>query len=263
MTTVYSDKDIDREELEGNRFDDVPEEARVDASEQQFHEAALQVIIQRNDFLLPNLIDMLTTHKTLEVSPYYQRRSRWDISRKSQLIESFLVNIPVPPVFLYENEFARYEVMDGQQRISAILEFFENQFPLRGLQILNSLVGKRFRQLPLVIRAGLERRSLPAIILLKESTPSHESTLHLRRYVFERLNTGGLRLNAQEIRNSVHAGKFNDLLIELSRHDLFTSMWGIPSLELHETVEPSPNCDETPCIEECTTLNWFYGYSPC
>ena len=129
--------------------------------------------------------------------------------------------------------------MDGQQRVSAILEYFNNQFALRGLEILNSLLGKRFHELPREIRAGLERRSLPAIILLKESTPSHDSAIQLRRYVFQRLNTGGIRLNAQEVRNSVYAGPFNNLLGELSRHPLFTSMWDIPPSEPNESTNPS------------------------
>ena len=129
--------------------------------------------------------------------------------------------------------------MDGQQRVSAILGYFENQFELSGLEILKSLSGKRFHELPREIRAGLERRSLPAIILLKESTPSPESTIQLRRYVFERLNTGGVRLNAQEVRNSVHTGRFNDLLLELSRKSLFTTMWDIPPSEPNERTEPS------------------------
>ena len=228
-----------KEEHEAERFEDVTEDSGTSVSEQEFRDAAMQIVVQRNDFLLPNLIDMLTTHKTVEVSPYYQRRARWDARRKSKLIESFLVNIPVPPVFLYENEFARYEVMDGQQRISAILEYFENQFPLRGLEILPSLQGKRFHELPKEVRAGLERRSLAAIILLKESTPSDESAKHLRRCVFERLNTGGIRLNAQEVRNSVYAGPFNNLLLELSRHCMFTEMWDIPPIEVNEGIEPS------------------------
>ena len=71
------------------------------------------------------------------------------------MIESFLVNIPVPPAFLYENEFPRYEVMDGEQRISTILQVFENQFPLRSLEILKGLQGYRFHMLPGVVRAGL------------------------------------------------------------------------------------------------------------
>lgn len=239
MAKSFIEEGITREETQAERFDDMREDSDVDASEQEFRDAALQIVVQRNDFLLPNLIDMLKTHRTMEVSPYYQRRARWDTKRKSKLIESFLVNIPVPPIFLYENEFARYEVMDGQQRISAILEYFENQFALQGLEILKSLIGKRFHDLPREIRAGLERRSLSAIILLKESTPSQESKVHLRKYVFQRLNTGGVRLNGQEVRNSVYAGSFNNLLLELSRHQLFTSMWDIPPFEPDENVQPS------------------------
>ena len=239
MTTRLSNEFATKEELQDERFTDVQEGLSDSVSEREFHDAALRIVIQRNDFLLPNLIDMLKTRQTLEIAPYYQRRARWDVGRKSRLIESFLVNIPVPPVFLYEREFAQYEVMDGQQRLSAILEYFNNQFELRGLEILNTLHRKRFHELPPEIRAGLERRSLPAIILLKESTPSDESALQLRRYVFQRLNTGGVRLNAQEIRNSVYSGRFNDLLLELSRNDLFTTMWDIPPLEPDEETEPS------------------------
>ena len=239
MIEFSTDGQISREEQEAERFSDMPEDSVVTNPEQEFRDASMRVIIQRNDFLLPALIDMLTTHRTLEVSPYYQRRARWDIKRKSRLIESFLVNIPVPPVFLYENEFARYEVMDGQQRVSAILEFFQNKFSLRGLEILNGLHGLRFDELPKEVKAGLERRSLAAVILLKESTPSHDSAILLRRYVFERLNTGGVRLNAQEVRNSVYTGPFNDLIIKLSRAPLFTSMWDIPALEPNGSSEPT------------------------
>ena len=222
-------------------FDDVngSELSPVPDAEHEFQDAGLQIIVQRNDFFLPNLIDMLKTHKTLEVAPYYQRRARWDTVRRSRLIESFLINIPVPPVFLYENDFARYEVMDGQQRVMAILDYFENKFSLRKLEMLTSLNGKRFHDLPRQIRAGLERRSLSAIILLKESAPSQKAIAQLRRHVFERLNTGGVRLNAQEVRNCVHAGNFNNLLLKLSRDDLFTRMWNIPSFEPDEIIEPS------------------------
>ena len=238
---VFEDITTEEEQLADEKFDDVDvtEDSIALASEEEFREVSLQIIVQRNDFLLPNLIDMLKSHKTLKVAPYYQRRARWDNGRKSRLIESLLINIPVPPVFLYENEFARYEVMDGQQRVSAILDYFDNKFPLRRLEMLTSLNGKRFHDLPRQIRAGLERRSLSAIILLKESAPSQDAIVQLRRHVFERLNTGGIRLNAQEVRNCVHAGSFNNLLLELSRHELFTSMWDIPAREPDEMTEPS------------------------
>ena len=240
LLTDYSISKVElEEELEAERFEDMGEEPEVATSEKEYREAALRVVLQRNDFLLQNLIDMFRTHKTLEMSPYYQRRARWDITRQSKLIESFLVNIPVPPVFLYEVELANYEIMDGQQRVSAILEYFDNKFALRGLEILKSLDGKRFHELPNEIKAGLLRRSLSAYILLRESTSSPESAGLLRRRVFERLNTGGIRLNAQEIRNSVNSGPFNNMLLELSRNPRFTKMWDIPPFEDDERTNPS------------------------
>ena len=250
MVELLADYNITADELKNERFDDADENLEFEASEQEFRDAALRVVLQRNDFLLPNLIDMFRTHMTLEVSPFYQRRVRWDVGRKSKLIESFLVNIPVPPVFLYENDFAKYEVMDGQQRVSAILEYFDDQFPLRDLEILKSLNGRKFQQLPHEIRAGLQRRSLSAFILLKESTPSPESVRLLRRHVFERLNTGGIRLNAQEVRNSVNPGRFNNLLLELSRHSLFTSKWGIPAYEPNEDTNPSRKLRRNPLFRD-------------
>ena len=239
------------EEQRAERFDDsgMEDEPRVGVSEQEYREASLRVVLQRNDFLLPNLMDMFRTHKTLELSPYYQRRTRWDVVRQSKLIESLLVNIPIPPVFLYEVDFATYEIMDGQQRVSAILEYFDDKFALRGLEILTRLEGKQFGDLPNEIRAGLQRRSISAYILLKESTPSVESAGLLRRYVFQRLNTGGIRLNAQEIRNSVNSGAFNDMLHELSRDGLFTKMWDIPPFEPNEKTNPSDKLTRNPLFK--------------
>ena len=240
LLTDYSISKVElEEELEAERFADTDEEPEVPTSEKEYREAALRVVLQRNDFLLQNLIDMFRTHKTLEVSPYYQRRARWDITRQSKLIESFLVNIPVPPVFLYEAELANYEIMDGQQRVSAILEYYDNKFALHGLEILKSLEGMKYRELPSEIKAGLLRRSLSAYILLRESTSSPESAGVLRRRVFERLNTGGIRLNAQEIRNSVNSGPFNNMLLELSRNTRFTKMWDIPPFDPNEKTNPS------------------------
>jgi len=232
-----------QDELQKESFDDnvetQPAALEEIEIESRFRETAVRIVVQRNDFLLPNLIDMMTVHKTVNVSPFYQRRLRWDIKKKSLLIESFLVNIPVPPVFLYETEFAQYEVMDGQQRLSSIRQFFANEFDLQGLELLQELEGRRYHELPGVVRAGLDRRSLAAIVLLKESSDTEDQSLRLRQKVFERLNTGGVRLNAQEVRNSLQAGRFNELLHQLARSELFTKIWGIPPRENDEDT-PGP-----------------------
>src|SRR6201994_3445322 len=103
------------------------------------------------------------------------------------------MNIPVPPVFLYEKDFNSYEVMDGQQRITAIRDFYANQYKLSGLQMWPELNGRSYSALPEKIKAGIDRRSITSIVLMKESTESEEDASFLRETVFDRLNTGGVK----------------------------------------------------------------------
>jgi len=201
--------------------------------ERLYDTGTARIVTQRNDFLLPNLLESIDQDMYINLNPTYQRRLRWDRTRKSKLIESLLMNVPIPPVFLYEVDLARYEVMDGQQRLSTIREFFNNEFPLSGLEEWPWLNRRRYSDLPGRIQLGLHRRAISAIIVLSESLGD------IKRFVFERLNTGGVRLNAQEVRNAIYGGPFNDLLHELSRSPLFTLIWEIPSAERIEARRPS------------------------
>lgn len=192
-----------------------------------------RVVYQTNNFLLPQIRDLIVDGDDVNLRPEYQRRLRWSTTQKSLLIESLLLNVPVPPVFFYENDLARYEVMDGQQRLNAIKEFLSNGLVLRGLQIIPALNGRSYAQLPPKVKRGLDRSSISAIVLLQESKSRIQKSgsarfYELRRFVFERLNTGGKRLSAQEIRNAIYAGHFNSLIVELSRDPTFTRIWDIP-----------------------------------
>lgn len=151
-----------------------------------------------------------------------------DSKTQSLLIELFIMNIPVPPVFLYERDYNSYEVMDGQQRITAIRDFYANAFKLRGLETWPELNGRTYATLPEKIRAGIDRRSITSIVLLKELTESEEEASVLRETVFDRLNTGGVKLERQEIRNALYRGAFNDMLHEITRSDDFREVWGMP-----------------------------------
>jgi Protein of unknown function DUF262 len=207
--------------------------ASDDAVEDEIVKQPFRVVYQTNNFLLPQIRDLIATGEGVNLRPEYQRRLRWTNKQKSLLIESLLLNIPVPPVFFYENDLARYEVMDGQQRLNAIKEFFNNEFPLRGLQIIASLNGRTYAKLPPKVKRSLDRASLSAIVLLQESQgkikkADSSRVYELRRFVFERLNTGGKRLSAQEIRNAIYGGEFNNLIVDLSRNPIFTRIWGIP-----------------------------------
>ncbi|RNA78453.1 DUF262 domain-containing protein, partial [Staphylococcus aureus] len=80
-----------------------------------------------------NTIVSLVESEDYILNPEFQRRHRWDATRKSKLIESFIMNVPIPPIFLYEFEYSKYEVMDGLQRLTAISQFYKDEFILQDL----------------------------------------------------------------------------------------------------------------------------------
>ncbi|MCW5676011.1 MAG: DUF262 domain-containing protein [Xanthobacteraceae bacterium] len=198
-----------------------------------------RIVIETNREKLPGFVGSMKEPGYLDLRPFYQRRPRWSHKKQSLLIESFIMNIPVPPVFLYEKEYNSYEVMDGQQRITAIRDFYENRFELEGLEMWPELNGRKYHNLPEKLKAGVDRRSITSIVLLKESTADEEAAWALRETVFERLNTGGVELEHQEIRNALYQGALNDLLFELARLDAFRNAWGIPRFVENE-IEKNP-----------------------
>jgi len=201
---------------------------------EKYEKGEHRIVTETNREKLPNFIDALKRNDYMEVRPFYQRRSRWDIERQSKLIESFIINIPVPPIFLYEQSYNSYEVMDGQQRITAIDDFYNNKFALKGLDLWPELNGLTYSELPNKVRSGLDRRAISSIVLLTESAQEEEDAIFLRQLVFERLNTGGIKLERQEIRNSLGSGLFNDLLFKLARLDNFRNVWELPTYEVEE-----------------------------
>jgi hypothetical protein len=203
--------------------------ATIRELEKKFEDTAFRLTQERNDFLLPQIVDFVRARKWMNLRPEYQRRLVWDVEKRSLFIESLLLNVPVPPVFLYEWELSRYEVMDGQQRLNAVVDFYDNGFALKGLEKWTELAGYRYRDLPDTLQRGLDRRRLSATVLLverpKDTQPQHSD---VRKLVFDRLNTGGLQLNSQELRNCLYDSTFNRKLIELSRDEEFQRAWDIP-----------------------------------
>lgn len=188
----------------------------------------LRIVTESNREQLPNFVEALHRKGWMELRPFYQRRPRWDPVRQSKLIESFIMNVPVPPLFVYESDLAKYEVMDGQQRITAILDFYTNKLKLKGLEQWPELNGRIYDTLPSEIRKGLDRRSISYTVLLKESATSSEEESLLRQEVFERLNTGGVHLSQQEVRNALYQSRFNALLFELAKNATFRQVWELP-----------------------------------
>ena len=176
----------------------------------RFIDAQNNLVVQHSDFSLRAIQDMALSG-AIDLEPHYQRRDRWKPDRQSALIESFILNVPVPPVYLSEDDFGKYSVIDGKQRITAIRDFLTGSLKLVGLKRFKELEGAVFSDLPTQIQNALAVRPyIRVITLLKQTDPQ------LKYEVFLRLNTGGEQLLAQEIRNVAFSGPLNDLLFELS-----------------------------------------------
>ncbi|WP_426163801.1 DUF262 domain-containing protein [Sandarakinorhabdus sp. DWP1-3-1] len=172
------------------------------------------------------------------IIPFYQRRYVWTIEQASKLVESFLMGLPVPQVFLYENDENQLEVIDGQQRLLSVKYFFEGyfgeadargrrqEFRLKGLAQRSEYNGKLFSELSNRDQRKLKNSTLRAINIrqLKPSTDG-DSAFH----IFERLNTGGTRLKPQEIRNAVYRGNIVNSLSELNKNSAWQSILGLRS----------------------------------
>lgn len=196
----------------------------------KYEEGHNRIVTEQGSYKLP-LLQSIFTQSNYKLKPQFQRRITWNNKKRSKLIESFIINIPIPPVFIYERDFDSYEVMDGLQRISAIISFYNDEFELEGLDEWSELNGKKYSSLPQKIKEGIDRRQLSTITLLKESAKDQSKAEKMKKMVFERLNTGGVKLEAQEIRNALYDGSFNQLCIKLSADENFRKLWGITSDE--------------------------------
>jgi len=183
--------------------------------EDKFNTAQSSLVLQQSDLSLQSIADMVES-EAIDIAPKYQRRERWTKDKESSLIESFLLNIPVPPIYLAEAEYGKYSVIDGKQRITAIYRFLYKNLKLQNLDKFKELEGLTFNELPDALSNALKIRPyLRVVTMLRQSDPD------LKHEVFLRLNKAGVALNAQEIRNVAFSGKFNDMLLELSENDYF------------------------------------------
>ncbi|MEB3828566.1 DUF262 domain-containing protein [Phormidium sp. CCY1219] len=166
------------------------------------------------DFVIRTLKAQIDDN-TLVLADKFQRRHVWDRTKSSRLIESLLLNVPIPVCYFAELNDGCYSVIDGQQRLTAIYRFLNNEFPLRALKVLPEINRKKFQDLDMGYQRLLLSRTIRCIVILKESHPD------IKFDVFERLNSGFVPLNAQELRNSVFRGKLNDLILKLSEDEVF------------------------------------------
>ena len=172
----------------------------------------------------------------LDIQPDFQRGFVWDIIKASRLIESILLDIPLPVIYLSQEKDDRECVIDGQQRLTAFFSYIDGKLPdprlpfgkdfkLNSLNVFTELIGKYFKDLPKELQKKIRYYKIRTITFRKESEQD------LKFEVFERLNTGSVSLNDQELRNCIYRGKYNDLLWELSEDKTFRELLGIKKPE--------------------------------
>ena len=144
----------------------------------------------------------------------------WDNSKASRLVESLLLNIPIPALYFAETSDGHYEIIDGHQRVRSIVRFLNNELQLSGLAVLTEHLGKRYYGLPDRDQRSLKLKTLRTIVI---GMDSHSS---MKFEIFERLNSGSIVLTSQELRNSLYRGTLNNLLKDLAHNQTFRMLIG-------------------------------------
>ncbi len=184
----------------------------------------VHVFTQPYDLVVASLIDQIKSNtiflRPLSERPNFQRRYVWSNTLASRLVESMLLNVPIPPCYLSQNDNFELDVIDGQQRLYSIYRFIDNQFPLSGLEVLKDLNGLRFHKLTPKIRRQLNTHTLRLVAVTNESHPE------IKFDVFQRLNTNTVPLNAQELRNCVYRGTLNELLKDVVSYKPWLTILG-------------------------------------
>ena len=187
-------------------------ELETDGEDDEARSEDRPVITSTKDWTVSALRDKYEKGK-LSLQPKYQREYVWELKPElpSRLIESILLNIPVPPIYFAEMPTGNLEVIDGQQRLTTLIRYIRNEFRLQKLSRLSRLNNLYYKDLADEYQERILDFSLHSVVLQSTSDPD------LRYEVFERLNRGSMSLNEQEIRNCVYRGDFCDLLTELEQ----------------------------------------------
>jgi len=171
----------------------------------------------------PSIFELARQNKrgNLKLDPEFQRFYIWDDITASRLIESVFLEIPIPIIYLAEEQGETYSVIDGQQRLKSLFRFLDNELELSGLQVYKELNGKKFENLSPDLQNKFENYTIRVIKIEKES---HSA---VKFEIFERLNRGSFKLNDQELRNCIYRGKYNNLLKELTEDKDFMFLLGL------------------------------------
>lgn len=168
-----------------------------------------EVRVEKSQFSVLHLQTLCLRRKELIIDPDFQRHDVWTSRQKSELIESILMGIPIPLMYLFEDRNGKKQVVDGRQRIGAILDFLDNKFKLKNLRILSQLNEYYFKDLEPKLQGVFEDYQL-FFYIIQPPTPER-----VKYDIFDRVNRGGTSLNKQEMRNALYRGRSTEMLDRL------------------------------------------------
>mgnify|MGYP003290079602 FL=1 len=236
-TIELLEKKLLEEEMTG-----VEDEADDDESKQPFDPSSIS--IEKRVITMDAIIRRLE-QKTIKLNPGFQRKEVWDETRKCQLIESLLLCIPIPMFYVSADTQGGWTVVDGLQRLSTIRDFVLGQdfllngdaskkghgFRLWGLEFCGSLLnGRNMAELPTLYANRIMETEF-TFTVINPGTPED-----VKRNIFKRINTGGMILSQQEIRNALYGGGCSALLNELAEMRCFKNAtgWSVKSLRMED-----------------------------
>ncbi|XOF33466.1 MAG: DUF262 domain-containing protein [Candidatus Electrothrix sp. YB6] len=186
--------------------------------EQELIKARNTLSADRLDMSFGELINMYDAGELI-IDPEFQRYFRWGIYQRTRFIESILCGIPIPSIFIAEDDEGKWEIVDGLQRVSTVLSFFgkligeesskENGWAMCKGDLVTNLAGKKIDDLPLKLQLNIKRSAVRVEVI------KWDSRYDMRYELFNRLNTGGSPLTEQEVRNCIFRGSGNELANEV------------------------------------------------
>lgn len=166
------------------------------------------------------------------LDPDFQRNEVWSTRQKSELIESVVMGIPLPLIYLAETMEGKLVIVDGRQRLTTFFKYLDNEFSINGLKIMTELNACKFRDLENDAKKSKYATEIEdfqlVIQIIKYPTPDR-----VRFDIFDRVNRGGTPLNNQEMRNALYQGPATRLLNELAASDAFKDATGHSVSPLH------------------------------
>lgn len=207
---------------------DLADQLFPDLEEQELEEGILDIpaaqrrlITSTVDFAVSTIFEYLESG-AIRV-PEYQRKYIWSGSKPSRLIESLVIQCPIPVIYLHRTPNETLEVIDGNQRFTSIRRFLNDEYSLKGLTAFPELLGLKYSELEPRIQRHILNRTLRCIIIEKETHPQ------IKFDVFERLNSGSVPLSAQELRNGIYYGPFMRRLEKIASKKSFAKLVGLAS----------------------------------